>query len=313
MKKLVIAIFAIFLLFSVASAESVTRMKYRLTYKDVYVDGYYTGEIKDGKPDGFGIFETDSPSGVSCHYMGGWKNGLMEGEGGTYWNDGSIEFGQYQNGCFISGLYNYNGLQMIKSGETGEETLNPFWIDTITHQKNKRSFSTGSFVGNRNSKVYHRYDCDSVREMKEKNKVEFSSVEEAEGEGYKACNRCNPNKLLLVDDENITVTFLGFDELQDSCFYVNLKIVNKTDKSVIVTLDDASVNDETMQLVMTGAPVTVLPAKNGEGSFAFMYQQLSIKMLSEVEEVKFRINVFDESNMDIVENTEIVEVKNLSK
>lgn len=36
-------------------------------------------------------------------------------------------------------------------------------------------------------------DCDSVRTMKEKNKIEFYSIEEANEKNYKPCSRCNPH------------------------------------------------------------------------------------------------------------------------
>ena len=36
-------------------------------------------------------------------------------------------------------------------------------------------------------------DCDSVRTMKEKNKIEFYSIEEANEKNYNPCSRCNPH------------------------------------------------------------------------------------------------------------------------
>ncbi len=192
MKKTLALLFSVLLLFSVACAESVTRLEYRLSFKDAYIDGLYTGDMQDGVPQGFGVFEAESPDGTYCHYIGEWKDGLMSGQGSTYWSDGSIEIGQYEEGRFVSGSFNYNGLQLIKASKAGEETLNPFWISTVTYRRNDRDITQGVYIGNRNSKVFHRYDCDSVREMKEKNKVEFETKEEAEEAGYKPCSRCNP-------------------------------------------------------------------------------------------------------------------------
>lgn len=48
------------------------------------------------------------------------------------------------------------------------------------------------YVGNKNSKVYHSIDCAAVKKMSDKNKVVFSSAEEAEEDGYKPCKNCNP-------------------------------------------------------------------------------------------------------------------------
>ena len=49
-----------------------------------------------------------------------------------------------------------------------------------------------TYVGNKNSHVFHRATCSSASSMKEKNKVPFSSREEAIEKGYKPCSKCNP-------------------------------------------------------------------------------------------------------------------------
>lgn len=48
------------------------------------------------------------------------------------------------------------------------------------------------YIGNKNSKKLHYADCSSVDDMKEKNKVEFYSRDEAINQGYEPCKRCNP-------------------------------------------------------------------------------------------------------------------------
>lgn len=48
----------------------------------------------------------------------------------------------------------------------------------------------GTIVGNSNSKKYHRPDCSGYRDMAEKNRVFFKSVEEAEAAGYKRAGNC---------------------------------------------------------------------------------------------------------------------------
>jgi hypothetical protein len=49
-----------------------------------------------------------------------------------------------------------------------------------------------AFIGNKNSHVFHRSTCSSASSMSEKNKVAFSSREEAVDAGYKPCGKCNP-------------------------------------------------------------------------------------------------------------------------
>ncbi|HEY6232490.1 MAG TPA: hypothetical protein VIW64_14605, partial [Pyrinomonadaceae bacterium] len=48
----------------------------------------------------------------------------------------------------------------------------------------------GTIVGNKNSMKYHRPDCAGYRDMAEKNRVFFTSVEQAEAAGYKRAGNC---------------------------------------------------------------------------------------------------------------------------
>ena len=48
------------------------------------------------------------------------------------------------------------------------------------------------YIGNANSYKFHYASCSSVDQMKESNKVEFYSRDEAINAGYDPCKRCNP-------------------------------------------------------------------------------------------------------------------------
>lgn len=49
-----------------------------------------------------------------------------------------------------------------------------------------------NLIGNKNTKILHTAECNSVRQMSEKNKVEFQEKDTALKEGYRSCERCNP-------------------------------------------------------------------------------------------------------------------------
>ncbi len=51
-----------------------------------------------------------------------------------------------------------------------------------------------TFVGNSETKVVHRITCSHAANMKEENKVMFKTYKKAKGEGYKACDICNPDE-----------------------------------------------------------------------------------------------------------------------
>ena len=68
-------------------------------------------------------------------------------------------------------------------------------------KKNKLTFNgkeeilttqTTQYIGSRNTKKHHTEDCQYVKTISDKNKVYFSSSQEAQNEGYIPCKACNP-------------------------------------------------------------------------------------------------------------------------
>lgn len=61
-----------------------------------------------------------------------------------------------------------------------------------TSTQSTSSSDSASYVGNANSGKFHVASCQSVSDMSEKNKVFFSSRDDAVNQGYIPCKRCNP-------------------------------------------------------------------------------------------------------------------------
>lgn len=66
------------------------------------------------------------------------------------------------------------------------------YYDKHEMEKRQKAEANVSYIGNANSLKLHYPSCESVKKMKEKNKVEFSSKEEALNQGYTACKKCKP-------------------------------------------------------------------------------------------------------------------------
>lgn len=49
-----------------------------------------------------------------------------------------------------------------------------------------------TYCGNKNSKVFHKKSCSSVKTIKEENYIYFSSREEFINKKYTPCKKCNP-------------------------------------------------------------------------------------------------------------------------
>ncbi|MBR3972148.1 MAG: MBL fold metallo-hydrolase [Ruminococcus sp.] len=62
----------------------------------------------------------------------------------------------------------------------------PVSVTQATASENAR------YIGNKNSKVFHFSECAGVKDMSDKNKVNFYSRDEAASKGYKPCKSCTP-------------------------------------------------------------------------------------------------------------------------
>ncbi|MDO5435259.1 MAG: hypothetical protein Q4G19_02710 [Clostridia bacterium] len=140
--------------------------------------GFYTGEVDTvGAPYGYGLFDSTTPmDGVLWRYIGEWKDGQPNGTGTIYFDNCCIETGTYENGVLIKGeRYTVTGLK--------KEEIKP-----VTGEDS----SEAAYIGNKKSMRFHRPNCHSVAVMKDSNKVELASREEAIGRGFIPCGDCNP-------------------------------------------------------------------------------------------------------------------------
>lgn len=51
---------------------------------------------------------------------------------------------------------------------------------------------SAEYIGNSSSHIFHKSECSSAKNMKEENKVAFTSRAEAIEKGYTSCKRCSP-------------------------------------------------------------------------------------------------------------------------
>ena len=93
----------------------------------------------------------------------------------------------------------------------------------------------------------------------------------------------------------------------EGVFYVSLNVQNKTDKTIGVYLDKASVNKESVSMVSTGVPLYIAPGNSGRTGFIFPMAQLSIDSASDVRNITFDLVAADEATLD-----EIDRVKGIS-
>jgi endonuclease YncB( thermonuclease family)/methylphosphotriester-DNA--protein-cysteine methyltransferase len=74
----------------------------------------------------------------------------------------------------------------------------------------------GTIIGNGNSKKYHRPDCPGYRDMAERNRVFFKSVEEAEAAGFKRAGNCPAAAVVATRNTPATVAITSTSPVADA-------------------------------------------------------------------------------------------------
>ncbi len=150
----------------------------KVHYVFLNYSGEYTGQAdSNGIPFGFGVFVSETTiDGEAWHYIGQWEDGLPSGDGGIYFENGNMQKGTFTLGVLTNGLaYTVTGL-----------AANPVSVERVNEE------TEAEYIGNKKSLRFHKPSCRAVQQMKESNKVEFFSREEAIERHYIPCGECNP-------------------------------------------------------------------------------------------------------------------------
>ena len=88
-------------------------------------------------------------------------------------------------------IYRTDQLSSIIANSDGETITFMSANETLSTITAKSKTDCG-FTGNLNRKVFHSKNCEAVTEMKENNKINFKTREDAVSKGYTPCKSCNP-------------------------------------------------------------------------------------------------------------------------
>ena len=146
-----------------------------------------------------GQYLLDSKDG---HMVTGWqtiddeKYYFSENDGHMYhdWStiDGTEYYFDKSDGHMYTGRHYVDG-EEYNFGTSGAATKVVQTRSSGNYNNSAtKSFSSYSYIGNRNTRKFHRASCSSVSQMNEGNKVGFDSRSEAIDGGYSPCKRCKP-------------------------------------------------------------------------------------------------------------------------
>lgn len=99
--------------------------------------------------------------------------------------------------------------------------------------------------------------------------------------------------VVLADNEDVTMILTGYEEDEIWGYTANLFLINKTDKNVMFSVDDTSING---YMVTTFFASTVYAGKCEFTSISWSDSELEENGITDVEEIEMKIRVYDEEN-----------------
>ena len=112
-------------------------------------------------------------------------------------NHHKIKFENAKDICsdfFVKDIAENNLEETVKNNQNKDTSLRVGETKLKNSTPTKKNISDkkeGMFVGSKNSKIYHKPDCPYAKKILEKNKIWFSSREDAENKGYHAGKCCH--------------------------------------------------------------------------------------------------------------------------
>jgi len=107
---------------------------------------------------------------------------------------GASVYGTFKSGTIVvttyGNSYSLNTSNKVTLNNAEDQTTNV--PQTIVNSSTNTNQSEASFVGNSNTKKFHRPNCSSVPTIAPDHVVSFSTRTEAINAGYVPCKRCNP-------------------------------------------------------------------------------------------------------------------------
>ena len=114
-----------------------------------------------------------------------------------------------------------------------------------------------------------------------------------EDKAAKFVRESQPGDNIIIDNDSVTVVVTGYENDEIWGYTVNLFLLNKTDKDVMFSVDEASVNGFMID------PFYATTVTAGKCAFSSMYwsdSALEDNNISAIEEIEFKMRAYDSNN-----------------
>ena len=177
-----------------ANDNSVVTM---LTYGDVLKAGHHGSRTSVSSQ----FLQTTKPeyvvisAGLDNSYGHPHKEALS-----AYLNTGADVYGTFRSGDIVMTTdgqqISFDTTEKLTLSDVGAKSNGTTPVQKPVTQSEQPSKpvaeTTVTYVGNKNSKIFHRASCSSVSRMKDSNKVSLNSRYAAISQGYRPCENCQP-------------------------------------------------------------------------------------------------------------------------
>ena len=109
----------------------------------------------------------------------------------------------------------------------------------------------------------------------------------------KFAREAQPTDTILIDNEYVTIIVTGYDPDDLWGWSADMYIVNKADVSIMVSIDEASVNGYMLDPFYA---TSVMPGTNKFSSVSWSNSELEKNNIKEVESIEFVLRVYNEDN-----------------
>lgn len=167
--------------------------------------GYYTGELKDGLPNGIGKFTTKNPAGETWSYEGEFVNGQFEGKGKLSWEALEHEEGTYKNSALNGkGKYYNSSGKLIYKGD---------YVDGI--REGKGAYYNGDEVTYKGT--FKNGEPTSKSYKKACEQVDYNRIMKFIDKYYNApvMIRGKINQVIEYDEDNVVGYLVAVENLKD--------------------------------------------------------------------------------------------------
>lgn len=116
---------------------------------------------------------------------------------------------------------------------------------------------------------------------------------------------------VLSDDETVKVTYRGIDNAVglENAYYLYLTVENKTDLTVMILLENVSVNGE-MVTPLSAVPMTITAGSKSSNPFILPCQNTtSVTGIGSIETIRFTARTYKYDGMELISETEELTVE----